>query len=676
MARENERHPSAADDTSLAGALNLSGGVIALVIFVFFAFRARFTVPYIDDWRLLASAQDHPFTRGLWQLHNEHFIPIPRLVLWLGYWTWGWPEYATLIAALASHLAIAAVLVTAAYRDRPKTEARLVSGSILVLLFLTYNLQGVVFPGVVAFPLVAVFSVLAFECLSRSIAEHHRQNHGTRLAALSAIMSVLAMLCLTNGVIVPFVLMALAWLQRQPRNRLVGFGLLGAVAVLARWHFGLPSATFVAPPLAILRFGLAMLAGPVASISPAVAVTIGTAFVGMAIWTLWQIHHRDTTGTSTLIGGNLCFVMASAAIAAVARAQIDLSVAAESRYSVLVLIGWASLLLAIPCGISRRSRMPAVALLTLTIFALPLQMFVGRVWAAKADHLDVASLVLNVGVNDVDWIWGIDPNGLSDIEPVIPQLRARRVKFLDFPDHTRAVLTPPSLGTCSGEVQIVNPGVGSDGFRVEASLRDSGTQLRIRDRELRVCGLARPAPVVLHGRATPNDFVWAEIENLLARSVSDVNWLGFGEWGSGPPYTADLLGPAGQAVCQIPANCCSPPALTPARRELVVRGGLAEGWLDIAGCAVISGWAYDQLRPNEPLEIRIETSRGTSLTTVASEFRRDLADAGKGDGRHGFVVPVARLGLGAGSWRIAASFATNGLPLNGSPKAATCGTNR
>ena len=67
-------------------------------------------------------------------------------------------------------------------------------------------------------------------------------------------------------------------------------------------------------------------------------------------------------------------------------------------------MGWASLLLLVPKGIITRplGKLFTVVIPVGALLGIPLQLFVGQVWAAKADHLDVASLVLTVGVPDAN----------------------------------------------------------------------------------------------------------------------------------------------------------------------------------------------------------------------------------------------------------------------------------
>ena len=92
----------------MAAATSLWAGWIFVALFAYYSVRAKFSIPYVDDWSWLASLQDHPWTTGLWSPHNEHVIVIPRLLVWLDFWIWGWPGYVTLAAGVLSHAVMAA----------------------------------------------------------------------------------------------------------------------------------------------------------------------------------------------------------------------------------------------------------------------------------------------------------------------------------------------------------------------------------------------------------------------------------------------------------------------------------------------------------------------------------------------------------------------------------------
>jgi hypothetical protein len=98
------------------------------------------------------------------------------------------------------------------------------------------------------------------------------------------------------------------------------------------------------------------------------------------------------------------------------------------------------------------------------------------------------------------------------------------------------------------------------------------------------------------------------------------------------------------------------------------------GSLDGADGENISGWAWDQIQPNGPIDVDIYEGDGalTLLATVpANQFRQDLLDAKIGDGKYGFSYPTpARLKDGKGhTIRVVTSQAK--VELDGSPKTVT-----
>ena len=63
-----------------------------------------------------------------------------------------------------------------------------------------------------------------------------------------------------------------------------------------------------------------------------------------------------------------------------------------------------------------------------------------------------------------------------------------------------------------------------------------------------------------------------------------------------------------------------------------------EGFHDGADCSVITGWAWDSLQPNTPINVDILSDEVLITTIAADQFRQDLLDAGKGNGVHGFSL--------------------------------------
>ena len=351
-------------DRAILANLGIGCGFVAS--FVFFAWRARFPIPYMDDWDWLASFRDPGiFARQLWRLHNEHLLVVPKLLVWLDFRLWGWPGYLTLIAGVLSHVVVAAVLIDSAVRRLDRSTARLLTGTTLVLLFLTYELQGLVFPAAVMFPMVTAFAAAALWLLGRAGAApgvRARRSH----VGLSAAACALAMLTMTNGLFLPFLLAGLAVPIGLSRRTGAGFIMLGVAGGFLRYAIGgMPATAFTSSPVSVALFALAFLGAFVASVSGPLAVVVGSLSVILAARCIWNaVTQPDRTVMSdwTLIGV-LIFGLASAALAAPSRASFGLNNAAQSRYVILVCAYWTALMvLSAPRGPLRGRPGTAIAL--------------------------------------------------------------------------------------------------------------------------------------------------------------------------------------------------------------------------------------------------------------------------------------------------------------------------
>jgi hypothetical protein len=65
-------------------------------------------------------------------------------------------------------------------------------------------------------------------------------------------------------------------------------------------------------------------------------------------------------------------------------------------------------------------------------------------------------------------------------------------------------------------------------------------------------------------------------------------------------------------------------------------GGSYEGFIDEVSCQVVRGWAWNPSQPDAPLTIELYDGDRLLRTIVADQFRPDLRDGGKGNGRHVF----------------------------------------
>jgi hypothetical protein len=66
-----------------------------------------------------------------------------------------------------------------------------------------------------------------------------------------------------------------------------------------------------------------------------------------------------------------------------------------------------------------------------------------------------------------------------------------------------------------------------------------------------------------------------------------------------------------------------------------------EIYLDLVDCRAVQGWAWDSGSPDGIVQLDIYDADVRIGTATAGIFRKDLLDAGKGNGKHafGFVLP-------------------------------------
>ncbi len=63
-----------------------------------------------------------------------------------------------------------------------------------------------------------------------------------------------------------------------------------------------------------------------------------------------------------------------------------------------------------------------------------------------------------------------------------------------------------------------------------------------------------------------------------------------------------------------------------------------QGWVDEVTSAILSGWAWDSAKPNEPVVLQVFDNEIPILRVVANRHREHLEKDGVGDGRHSFYV--------------------------------------
>lgn len=98
-----------------------------------------------------------------------------------------------------------------------------------------------------------------------------------------------------------------------------------------------------------------------------------------------------------------------------------------------------------------------------------------------------------------------------------------------------------------------------------------------------------------------------------------------------------------------------------------------DGYLEVADCNQISGWAWDRNNPNSPVNVDIYDG-STHITTISANiFRLDLFNAGKGNGNHGFFFNVPASLRNGRTHSISVRFSGSSNNLGSSPRPIICG---
>jgi hypothetical protein len=96
-----------------------------------------------------------------------------------------------------------------------------------------------------------------------------------------------------------------------------------------------------------------------------------------------------------------------------------------------------------------------------------------------------------------------------------------------------------------------------------------------------------------------------------------------------------------------------------------------QGALDLVSCEKIAGWAWDPHQPDRRLDVEISEGQTLLATITADRPRPDLRQAGKGDGRHGFLFPASAALRDGRPHTIRAMVVGADAELNGPPRSIT-----
>jgi hypothetical protein len=93
-----------------------------------------------------------------------------------------------------------------------------------------------------------------------------------------------------------------------------------------------------------------------------------------------------------------------------------------------------------------------------------------------------------------------------------------------------------------------------------------------------------------------------------------------------------------------------------------------EGTLDGFDADSVSGWAWDPKKPETPIKVDLYDDDKKFATVPADEFRKDLLEAKKGNGKHGFLYALPKSLKDGKEHTIRAKFEGTDKELDESPK--------
>ena len=431
------------------------------------------------------------------------------------------------------------------------------AGLATVCLFLTYQLQSVVFVAAILFPLVQLFAVFACDAAAKASAEDASSDGAfsspAMLWALALSAAVAAALTTTNGLVAPAIvaLFGLTNRRRTPAWVLVALAacLVSYVAIYFEaagrpWERTLPGPG-PQPVASLVEFFLSFFSSGLVYGGRAAGVGLGCLVFAAGCFCL-LITGRDGARrpqVERFACGLLLFTIASAAMTTFGRAQFGVVQAAQSRYATYTLVYWSALIVWALSRLDRndggtRLKVPVMATTTaVTISALLVQVFVGLVWIAKKDNLRAAALALETGVDDEEWVSTLHPI-TQTIYSTRALLVARGAWELGSPMMGAAQGLSTSTA-CDGSIQLVKA-AGGPGWRAAGVLHTGAESAVIADRAGIAIGLAEPAPVVAVPNPSQMDVVRAVWRQVTGNDTSDDRWFGLARLGAGPRTRSSL----------------------------------------------------------------------------------------------------------------------------------------
>lgn len=563
------------DSTTLRGIarVQLIVGTVSVAVLIAMSVWGRFALPYRDDWDWLLHMFEGPSgLRGLLQPHNEHVIPLARLIFSLQYHWQGLTGGLMSMVALACQLLVVWLFWSEIGRQwptRPSWRAY-VGGTAMIGLCFTQQLQSIVFAAATLFPMVQVWVTLALVAMLQATESGGTDRRRRWWWTVTGLCTIGAAASTTSGLVTPVVLALLAWLRGAHRRVLLTFGALAVVwSGVYLWWVVLGGADAsgqgqVAPlglpgfwPL--VTYGAAVLASGLSYVDRSVAVGVGLIVAGWTAtcgWLAWR-DPRRVTRLEAFALGQMIFGVASVLMVTPGRAQFGVMQAGQSRYATFVLCLLVGVVVFTAsrldrAALGRRWRLGlALAGCVLAVMSVVPDLYVGLLWRAKADLLAAAYSSIRSGAPDPDALVSLHPTPVV-IRRVLAHVRATGGEVLDSRMGTRldGRLPTASCGAGGATEAGILERRGPDGSLRLTGHRPQGfTSGVIVDGAGVVVGLTRPSPWVTESAPSPLAVHRVVRDRVLGHPGDARAWIGFAQQGVGPPYRWVLASSPGTWSC-------------------------------------------------------------------------------------------------------------------------------
>lgn len=369
--------------------------IVYAALYCVFVYTALVRVPVWDllDWVVfyLQSGRSGDWWHYLWQPHNEHRIPLSRLLLAVDIEFFRGSGIPFLLFAAFSQLAIVGLLVREIRRGGLSAELRLIAIAAVIFAFAASHLAVLVGMTVLGvFLQTTLFVVLAVALLDGE----NESRRPTLRRSLAIACAALAPFGVAGGLLVWPVLLWSAWRGNLGLKWFVPIALVG----LAEWIVYLPGVAVISQQpigaseiLNMLDYAVRLLGLPWSHAHSLVwfGRLAGLTWLALGSWLLVAVSlHTPVPGRLQRIGAALIlFMLLIAAAAGIARLGVASDREMPIRYSIFVAAGQIGILFAASShlqSLARHFAKPAVKSLVILLAVILIAQQIAAGFAATA----------------------------------------------------------------------------------------------------------------------------------------------------------------------------------------------------------------------------------------------------------------------------------------------------